>query len=121
MHELSIAKNIVKIVRDHLTPEEEVRLRRVNVRIGTFSTVVPDLLQSGFKAAIDDTPFPDAELDISIIPLRISCNHCGEESEIEPVNFTCPHCDSSNVEVISGNELTISDLEISENQIEAEP
>ena len=116
MHELSIAQNMVKIINEHLTTEEAPRLQRVHIRVGTFSTVIPELLQSGFEAATDGTPFEGAQLEINVIPLRIACNQCGTESEIEPVDFTCPHCSSSDVEIIAGNELTIADLEISETQ-----
>lgn len=115
MHELTIAKNIVNIVREQLTPEEEPRLRVITVRVGTLSTVVPELLQSGFEAAKDDTPIHRSKLDITVTPLRIMCNSCGKKAEIEPVEFTCPGCGSNEVKIISGTELTIGDLAISEN------
>lgn len=114
MHELSIAKNIIRIAREHLSPEEEKCLTKIRVRIGKFSTIVPELLQSAFVAAIDGTPLENAELEISVIPLKIACNTCGQESVIEPIDFSCPVCSSSNVDVVEGRELIVDDLEISE-------
>ncbi len=115
MHELSIAKNIIQLAREHLTAEEEVRLRTIKVNVGTFSTIVPAQLVFGFEAAREDTPLRQAELDITMIPLRIKCYSCGEETEIDPVDFICPSCSSPNIEIIAGNELTITDLEISDS------
>lgn len=114
MHELSVAKNIIRIAREHLSPDEELRLTRINVHVGTFSTVVPELLQSGFEAATDGTPLAKTKLNITTIPLCIRCSSCGKEVEIEPIEFACPYCNSTDVEIVSGNELYIADLEISE-------
>jgi hydrogenase nickel incorporation protein HypA/HybF len=115
LHELSIAKNIIRIAREHLTPEEEPFLKKIHIHVGAFSTVVPEFLQSGFDAAKDGTPLENTELDITIIPLRIKCHKCDHETEIEPVDFVCPLCTSTDIEVVAGNELTVTDLEISEN------
>lgn len=121
MHELSIAKNILRIVKEHLTPDEEVYLTKIRVRIGRFSTIVPELLQSGFVAATDGTTLENAELEITVVPLKILCNTCGQQSEIEPVDFSCPVCSSTDVEIEEGRELIIDNLEISEpiNQYES--
>ena len=115
MHELSIAQNIIRIAREHLTPEQEPRLQIVRVRVGVFSTIVPELLQSGFEAAKDGTAMTAARLEIMVVPLRIKCNNCGYETEIEPVDFACPLCTSTDIEIVAGDELTVVNLEISEN------
>lgn len=114
MHELSIAKNIVRIAREHLSPEEEACLTKIRVRIGKFSTIVPELLQSGFKAAVDGTAMENTALEINIVPLKVSCNNCRQKSIIEPIDFSCPVCASSDVDIIEGRELIVDDLEISE-------
>lgn len=115
VHELSIAQNIIRIAREYLTPDEQPHLQIIRVQVGAFSTIVPELLQSGFDAAKDGTPMSAAKLEITVIPLRIKCNNCEYETEIEPVDFTCPVCASTDVDVMAGTELTVSDLEISEN------
>ena len=114
MHELSVAKNIVRIAREHLTPQEESQLIRIRVRIGEFSTIVPELLQSGFKAAVDGTAMEQATLDVTVVPLSVQCHTCGEIAEIEPIDFSCPLCTSNDVNINEGNEIIIDSLEISE-------
>ena len=115
MHELSVAQNIIRIAREHLTPDQEPRLQIIRVRVGAFSTIVPELLQSGFEAVKDGTPMSTARLEIMVVPLQIKCNICGYETEIEPVDFACPLCSSTDIEIIAGDELTVVNLEISEN------
>lgn len=114
MHELSIAKNIIQIARDHLTPDEEPRLTKIKVNVGSFTSIVPAQLLFGFEAAREETPFDGAELDITLVPLQIKCNACGHEAEIDPIDFFCPSCSSSDVQIVAGDELTITDLEISD-------
>ena len=114
MHELSVAKHIVDIVSEHLEPGEVCRVKRIHVQVGTFSTIVPDLLKSGFEAAVSETSMNRASLIIHPVPLSIQCNNCGYTREIEPVDFACPECGSTDVEILSGTELVISNIEIEE-------
>jgi hydrogenase nickel incorporation protein HypA/HybF len=65
VHELSIAISLVDAVCDELPRlGNRVNVRRVLVRIGPLSGVVPDALQFAFDVAVEGTPIAGAYLDV---------------------------------------------------------
>ncbi len=112
MHELSIAQSIIDIVTQHLPNNNHTHVKSVIIRIGKLSNVLPDSLSFCFEAIIKDTNFEKTELVIKIIPITIECKHCGKVSETESYNFSCPSCESTNISVISGNDLNVEEIEL---------
>ena len=112
MHEMSIAQSIIDIVDDTLAENEKNKLREIVVDIGELVAVVPESLQFCFEAIVSDTIYEKAELKINIKALKINCNDCDVESKIEKYSFMCPNCDSTNISVLSGEELNIRYLEV---------
>ena len=109
---MSIAQSIIEIVDDTLKENEKKQLREVVVDIGELVAVVPDSLQFCYEVIVSGTIYEKAKLKINIIPLKINCNNCKIESKIEKYSFICPKCDSTNINVISGEELNIRYLEV---------
>ena len=65
MHELSIAISLVDAVCDELPRfGDRVSVRRVLLRVGPLSGVVPDALRFAFDVAAHDSPIAGACLDI---------------------------------------------------------
>lgn len=112
MHEMSIAQSIIEIVDDTLTDEEKEKLKEIVVDIGELVAVIPDSLRFCFETIIADTIYKKALLTINIMPLKIKCNNCSIESKIEKYAFLCPDCESTHINVISGEELNIRYLEV---------
>ena len=112
MHELSIAQSIIDIVTQHLPDDNHAHVKSVIVRIGKLSNVLPDSLNFCFEAITKDTNFEKTELVIKIIPITIECKQCGKVSEIESYTFLCPSCESTNISVISGNDLNVEEIEL---------
>jgi hydrogenase nickel incorporation protein HypA/HybF len=69
-----------------------------------------------FEIAAKDTPLEGAELKIDEIPVVAHCNDCGFEWTIEEPVFTCKHCTSGSIELLSGRELDIESIEIAEKE-----
>jgi hydrogenase nickel incorporation protein HypA/HybF len=64
MHEMGIAAAIVEVVHRYV-PENRARLvRRVHVRVGDETPVLPDSLDFCFRAIVFGTPYEAATLDI---------------------------------------------------------
>jgi hydrogenase nickel incorporation protein HypA/HybF len=112
MHELSIAQSIVDLVRPYVpegTPVESVR-----VKVGDLSGVVADSLEFCWSAITPETPLRNARLVIEKIPFRIRCETCGAESESSHGLAVCPQCESPRTRVLSGTELQVLDIELSD-------
>jgi len=112
MHEMSIAQSIIEIVNDTLTDAEKNKLKEIVVEIGELVAVVPDSLQFCFETIVADSVYNKALMTINIIPLKIKCNNCNIESKIERYSFLCPECESTHINVLSGEELNIRYLEV---------
>ena len=109
---MSIAQSILDIIDDTLEEKEKGKLREIVVDIGELVAVVPDSLHFCFEAIINGTIYQNAELKINLIPLKIKCSQCKNESKIEKFIFSCPKCNSVDIKTISGEELNIRYLEV---------
>jgi hydrogenase nickel incorporation protein HypA/HybF len=112
MHELAIAQSILEIVQQSVPKGEEPAVRRVRIRVGQLSGVVPDSLDFCFGVIVNDTTLNRASLAIEQMPTISRCRDCAHSFEIENLAFICPACKSTNLELISGKELEIVDIEL---------
>jgi hydrogenase nickel incorporation protein HypA/HybF len=101
---------VTKVMADH----PGARVERVFLDVGRGSTVEPFLLREAFEIARTGGPYEDTELVISEIPLVGRCRACGKTFEYREIARGCPHCESTSVEIVSGMELSIRELEIEE-------
>ena len=112
MHEMSIAQNILDIVDEYMTNEDGQKLKEVAVEIGELVAVVPDSLTFCYDVLIEETPYQDSKLSIGIIPLSGSCPVCNKLFKIKNYDFACPSCQSTDIQVMGGQELRITHLEV---------
>ena len=111
MHELSIASDLSEIVLNTAAREKLSRVTVVNVSLGRLVQIVPDIFEIAFSAAVKDTAAQDAEINIEIIPVRLSCRSCSSEFGLDEDFFTCKVCGSSDINIINGKELFIKSIE----------
>ena len=118
MHELGIAQDIVDIAKQYLPEKMEGTVKSVRIRVGRLSGVVPESLDFCFEAIIEDTPLAGAKLNIETTPVRFLCNACLREFAIEGGDFLCPACGGNDTKLLSGMELQVVEIEITENVTE---
>ena len=112
MHELSLAQNIIAIVREEMEKHQAKVLTSLRLAVGKMSGVVPDSLTFCLELITRDTDLQGVEVVIDVIPLCCACRDCKEEFEISQFTATCPHCGSHDITMISGRELSIVELEV---------
>jgi hydrogenase nickel incorporation protein HypA/HybF len=110
MHELSVAQNIISIVEEYTKAIEEKKVKAIHLKIGKMSNVLVDSLNFCFESLVIGTGLAEAKLVVEEIPATLYCNNCNKQTDVSEFSFSCVHCSSTNVEMISGNELTISEL-----------
>lgn len=118
MHELSLAQSIVEIVQQHL-PAGGARVEAVRVRIGEMAGVVADSLEFCFGALVQQTTLQNARLLIEAVPLACACRDCKKNFHPEYFDFRCPACGGGKVEILSGRELQVVEIELEEKTVEA--
>jgi hydrogenase nickel incorporation protein HypA/HybF len=112
MHELSIAQNILDIIEETFSENNYKELLEVRVRIGELVAVVPESLSFCYESLIKDTKYEKSKLTIEIIRVQASCKNCRREFNPKEFLFICPFCQSKEIEVLQGNELNISHLDV---------
>jgi hydrogenase nickel incorporation protein HypA/HybF len=116
MHELSVAENIIEIAKENLKTGGSIK--SIKVKIGKLANVVPDSLDFCFSAITKGTPFENAKLEIENVNIVAHCENCGVDSEVEGYLFQCKNCGSTEVKIVSGNELRVVELEIEDGVVE---
>lgn len=111
MHEMSITRSMLDIVRREMAENNIHALRKLKIRIGELTAVEPDTLKFCFDVSIKGTPFEGAELEIEEVPLGGRCRDCGGEFRITAFDNRCPKCASTDIERVSGHELDIISME----------
>ena len=112
MHELSLAQNIIDIVGETTKSTNGQKVKYVRLKIGEMSNVLTDSLIFGFESLIEGTKLDGAKLLVEEIPTKFFCKKCRKETQLSELTINCSFCSSSDVEMISGNELTITELEL---------
>ncbi len=119
MHELGIAQNILEIVQQSVTEDQAPAVRWIRLRIGQLSGVVPDSLEFCFQAIVSDTAMRRASLAIERVPTVFCCKKCGYRFEVNDLEYLCRECGSPDLEIISGRQLDIVEIELEEEDGEA--
>ena len=113
MHEMGIAMQIIEIAVASIPVDlKNAQVKKVNIKVGKLSAVVPESLHFCFQIATQDTPLSDAELNIEEIPLRIRCTDCNAEWIANEPVFLCRKCNGKSVKMLSGRELDITSIEV---------
>ena len=112
MHEMSIAQSLVEIIREEMKKNDAKILRSVRLHIGQLTAIVPESLSFCFEVMTAGTDLEGAKLIMEIIPLMGYCVNCKKEFPIENYAFECPFCRSTEIKTISGQELSIVELEV---------
>lgn len=114
MHELSIMGNILDIVLDSARQNNARTVKRIQLRIGALSDVIPEWAQTYFDMLSKDTMADGAVLDIEKVPVVIKCKQCQNEFSFtkDDWQFSCTKCGATDIELLSGRELTVSSIEI---------
>lgn len=116
MHELSIAQALIDQVDAIVRERDAVRVNRINIEVGALSGVDARALQAVFPFATADTCADGAELAITEVPSRVRCRDCAEETSPTFPMILCESCESTNVELIAGQELMLTTIDIDETE-----
>lgn len=113
MHELSIAMSIVEIAAAELRQQGGTGVVGVHLRVGAWSGVAREALQSAFELARVDTALDCCRLQIEEVAVAMHCPACQcERVVVSPDDPRCGVCGSTASEFVRGRELEIVALEI---------
>lgn len=112
MHESSIALSLIEVACEVLEEHHAARASALTVRVGQWSSVVPEALLAAFPACAAGTPLQGATLTIEQVAGVGDCpNHGRVELELRR-GLRCPTCDAPIVALLQGDELELEALEL---------
>lgn len=114
MHEFAICEGIVKAVTDEMARHKAAAgsLRAARIVVGKLHQIVPNNLEFAYEVLVRDTPAAGSRLEISFVPITARCRACGWTGEIQSPLFLCGACNSGEIELVTGKELYLDNLEI---------
>ncbi len=112
MHEISLCENIRDILEEHAVRDQFSKVKRVRVELGPLSSVEPEALRFGFDVVMRGSVGEGASLEIEASEASALCLTCLKTVPISGRSDTCPECGASTLEVMSGEELRIKELEV---------
>jgi len=123
VHELSVAQALVAqveaVISQHganhnpdASSSDAWQATLIRVRIGPLAGVEPNLLGSAFPLAVAGSRLEHAVLDLVLAPVRVRCQTCSAETEVELNRLVCGVCGDWHTQVISGDELLLESVEL---------
>ena len=114
MHELGIVFHIIKQV-DEVAEQNHVKeVKKVTLEIGEVSGVIPKYLDDCWKWAVEhrSTYMKGCALEIISLKAKSYCEDCGEMFDTVENGKICPKCKKQNTYLVTGNEVSIKDIEV---------
>lgn len=114
MHELSLARALLRHVEELRIRHGGGGIRSARVSVGEFSGVDAELLRIAFGRSTVGTCLHGAELLVEQVPLEARCGDCGTEFAVSGFRFVCPDCGGRTTEVVRGEELMLESVTFEE-------
>ena len=115
MHELGIVMQMIDQVEQVAEENGVAEVLKVNLEIGEVSGIVPELFTDCFAWAKKKTKhLQNAELDMIILEGVSYCRDCKATYQTTKYAKQCPHCGSYNTYLVTGNEISIRDIQVAD-------
>ncbi len=112
MHELSVAREILRIVKAERARHGFEKVQLIRLRAGALSGIDRHALEFAFKALRSGTCAAGARIEMECEQLKMRCLDCGAESDAEHGPSGCAACGSARVRLDAGTEFKIVSLEV---------
>lgn len=115
MHEISVIRNIIKVVLGIAKQNNCQKIVAIHLQVGELSDLQDEWMQRYFDMFSKETIAQGAQLKIKRIPARMKCTVCQHQFDIrlsELDEMVCPKCGEKKMNLISGNEYFIENMEV---------
>ncbi|MEA2111270.1 MAG: hydrogenase/urease nickel incorporation protein HypA [Campylobacterota bacterium] len=112
MHEYSIVQSLLDSCEENTRANNATKVVKVVVKIGVMSGVEPELLKTAFDTFKEKTVCEEAEFIMNIQQVLVRCRDCLSENELQSLEYTCPDCQSVNLEILDGEDMFLMQLEL---------
>jgi hydrogenase nickel incorporation protein HypA/HybF len=107
--------NILDIAVEYAEKNNAKIINKINLKIGIMSDIIPEWAQTYFELVGKDTIAEKAILVVEPVYVVMQCHACNHEFGFEKaieIQYFCPKCKSTDIELLQGRELQISSIEV---------
>ena len=112
MHEMSLCEGVLQIIEDEAKKQRFSKVKRVILEVGTLSGVEIPALEFAFDVVMKGSIAETARLEIIELEAQAWCMQCAKNITIKQRYDACPDCGSYQLQVSSGDEMRIKELEV---------
>ncbi|WP_421849483.1 hydrogenase maturation nickel metallochaperone HypA [Oricola sp.] len=112
MHEMAMCRNILEIIEEQAAAQGFAKVKRISLEIGPLAGVEVEALKFGFDVVTRGSLADGATIDIIRPEARARCLDCGADMVIQQRYDPCPRCGSHRLQIASGDELRVKELEV---------
>jgi len=112
MHELSVTESVLEITMRHAQQAGAKRVTHLYLVIGQLASIIDDSVQFYWDIVSKDTLAEGATLHFRRVPVELKCLECNQTYHPQQSDFACPHCNSTQIKIISGEEFFIEAIDI---------
>ncbi len=112
MHELAVCQALMEQVESIASEKRADHIVSIHLGIGPLAGVEPRLLEQAFFIARAGGIADDADLVIESLPVRVSCEQCGEITDALPARLLCGACGNWRTKLVSGDELQLIHVDL---------
>jgi len=112
MHELTITQNVLSLALQHARRAGAGRITRINLSVGEISGIVDESVQFYFDLLSKDTPAEGAQISFTKLPACFRCRVCGAEFPMRDGDWSCPACQATGGQVVSGRQFYMDSIEV---------
>jgi hydrogenase nickel incorporation protein HypA/HybF len=112
MHETSICTALLAEVERVAHAQNSTAVTRVRIAVGPLSGIDAHLLRRAYELARAGTIAAEAPLEIEQTVIEIVCKRCDARTRAEPQRIVCGECGHWQTQLVSGDELVLSQVEL---------
>ena len=116
MHEVAIVEALIEQVEDEVSRAGAAgRVTRLDLSIGRLSGVNPDSIRFALELLAPGTLIESARVKIREPAVVCVCAACNARTDVDQWTDACPRCESPDVTLEGGRELTLESIELEDN------
>ena len=112
MHELSIAFNIIDLVKENASRILAKKVNHIQIEVGKLAGVDITSLIFALDTAKKGTIISESTTEIIEININAICLNCDYHYNPQNNINGCPNCKSSRFEIITGKELKVKSFDV---------
>ncbi len=112
MHEMSVTMSLLDLVLGEAAKAGASKIVGVNVVLGQMTGIIDHYVQANFELLSQNTPAEGAALTFRNIPRQARCRNCAHVFQPSDLAWSCPRCQSLEIEITGGNELYVESIEV---------